>query len=77
MSSQVLVSCDPAHVDRIKEVARQREILAEPLGTTGGDILKIDIDEAPAVSVGLAELKQVWMSALGSALHVGSERNAN
>jgi phosphoribosylformylglycinamidine synthase len=77
ISSQVLVSCDPAHVDRIKEVARQREILAEPLGTTGGDILKIDIDEVPTLSVGVAELKQAWTSALESALHVGSERNAN
>jgi phosphoribosylformylglycinamidine synthase len=77
MSSQVLVSCDPAHVGRIKEVARQREILAEPLGTTGGDILKIDVDGVPAVSVGVAELKQAWTSALESALRVGSERNAN
>ena len=74
ISSQVLVSCDPDHVGRIQEVARQREIQAEPLGTTGGDILKIDIDGAPAMSVGVAELKQAWTSALDSALHVGSEK---
>ena len=77
MSSQVLVSCDLAHVDRIQEVAKQREILVEPLGTTVGDSLKIDIDGVPVVSVAVAELKQAWTSALESALHAGSERNAN
>jgi len=77
MSSQVLVSCDPAHVVRIQQVAKQREVLAMPLGTTVGGSLKISIDGVPVVSVAVAELKQAWTSALESALHAGSERNAN
>jgi phosphoribosylformylglycinamidine synthase len=73
MPSRVLVSCDLAHVCGIQEVAKQREILAVPLGTTIDDSLKISIDGVPVVSVAVAELKQAWTSALESALHAGSE----
>jgi phosphoribosylformylglycinamidine (FGAM) synthase-like enzyme len=73
MPSRVLVSCNLPHFGRIQEVAKQREILVVPLGTTIDDNLKISIDGVPVVSVAVAELKQAWTSALESALHAGSE----
>jgi phosphoribosylformylglycinamidine synthase len=71
--SRVLISCDLAHVGRIQQVAKEREILTIPLGTTVDDSLKISIDGVPVVSVAVAELKQAWTSALESALHAGSD----
>jgi phosphoribosylformylglycinamidine synthase len=73
MSSQVLVSCDPAHVGGIQQLAKQHEVDVTALGTTIDADLKISIDGAPAISCAVAELKQAWMSALESALHAGSE----
>ena len=70
MASQVLVSCDPAQVGRIQEVAGQRGISATALGTTVDGSFKISIDGVPAVSGEVAELKQAWTSGLETALQL-------
>jgi phosphoribosylformylglycinamidine synthase len=66
--SRVLISCDPTHVGRIQQLAKQCEIVAAPLGATVDGSLKIGIDGVPVISVAVAELKQAWTSALESAL---------
>ncbi len=73
MASQVLVSCDPAQVARIQQLASQRGISAAALGATVDGSFKISIDGVPAVSCEVAELKDAWTSALEAALHAGSD----
>jgi phosphoribosylformylglycinamidine synthase len=68
-ASRVLVSCDPVRRQTIQQVAARHSIQAEFLGTTGGEKLVIRFGEANAVSVYVADIKNVWAQALPSALH--------
>ncbi len=72
-ASRIVVSCDPAQVSRIKDVAEQFEIAADVIGETGGDRVEISLDGAVAISAGVSELNGSYESALESALRADAE----
>jgi phosphoribosylformylglycinamidine synthase len=67
-ASRVVISCDPANVERIKEVATKYGILVEGLGETAAQNLEIKVDGRPAISASIAELRDVYENALEAAL---------
>jgi len=67
-ASRVVLSCDPGKLARIKEVAAEYGLFADVLGETGGERVEIAMDGKSAVSATVAELNEVYESALEKAL---------
>ncbi len=67
-ASRVIVSCDPAHLARIKQVAGEFEISADLLGETAGDRVEIAIGGQAAISASVKELRAAYEGALEKAL---------
>jgi len=68
-ASRVLVSCVPGDRQTIQQLAAKHNIQAEFLGRTGGEKLVIRRGSSNAVSVYMADIKNVWAQALECALH--------
>ena len=68
-ASRVLVCCVPGDRQLIQQIAAKHTIQAEFLGRTGGDRLVIRRGPSDAVSVYIADIKNVWAQALECALH--------
>ncbi len=67
-ASRVIVSCDPAHLARIKQVAGEHEISADVLGETAGGRVEIAIAGQTAISASVEELRAAYEGALEKAL---------
>jgi phosphoribosylformylglycinamidine synthase len=63
-ASRIVVSCDPANVARIKEVAAPHGISAEVLGETVSGKIEIKVDDRIVVSANVAELRDEFEGAL-------------
>jgi phosphoribosylformylglycinamidine synthase II len=72
-ASRILISCDPAHVERIQQIAVKYALSAEPIGSTVPDNLEIRVDGKVAAAAAVSELKQSWSTALEDALHTELE----
>jgi phosphoribosylformylglycinamidine synthase len=67
-ASRIVISCDPANLARIKEVAAKQGISADKIGETVIGAIEIKIDGKPVVSAKIAELRDVYENALEGAL---------
>ncbi len=67
-ASRVVVSCDPAHLARVREMAAEYEIHADVLGETGSDRVEITMDGQSMISASIAELQDAYEGALEQAL---------
>jgi len=67
-ASRILLSCDPASVARIKEVAEEYGVAADVIGETIGDRLEISLDGNIVISAAIAELSAPYEGALEAAL---------
>jgi phosphoribosylformylglycinamidine synthase len=67
-ASRVIISCDPAKLARIQQVAADFEISADVLGETGGDQVEIEIAGQRVLSAGIEELRAAYEGALEKAL---------
>ena len=72
-ASRIVLSCDPAKVPGIQQVATKHAIAAEVIGETGSDRLEISIDGKVAVSAAVSELVEKYEGALESALRTDPE----
>jgi phosphoribosylformylglycinamidine synthase len=72
-ASRVVMSCDPAHLAGIKEVAAKYGLAVDVLGETVSDQFELKLDGQLVVSAPLAELRDVYESALESALRTEPE----
>jgi len=72
-ASRIVVSCDPAHVSRIKEIAHEHSIAAEQIGETIPDRLEILLDGNVVVLAAVSELSAAYEGALESALRTDPE----
>ena len=68
-ASRVVISCDPAKTQDIKNIAQVGGVTAEVLGTTSTDNLEIKRAGRTLVKATVSELKKVWSEALKIALH--------
>jgi phosphoribosylformylglycinamidine synthase subunit PurL len=67
-ASRILVSCDPANVERIKQIAAESQISADLIGQTIADRMEISLDGRILISFIVSDLKQAHESALESNL---------
>jgi phosphoribosylformylglycinamidine synthase len=67
-ASRIVISCDPANLARIKQVAAKHGISAEQLDETGSGNLEIKVDGGIVVSASIADLRDVYENALERAL---------
>jgi phosphoribosylformylglycinamidine synthase len=67
-ASRIVVSCDPATVPRIKQVAVKYDLLVDEIGHTGSDRIEIKLDGKPVITASVAELNDVYEAALENAL---------
>jgi phosphoribosylformylglycinamidine synthase subunit PurL len=72
-ASRILLSCDPANLSRIKEVAGKHGIAADVIGETIPDKLEISLDGKPVISAKVSELSAAYESALEAALRTDPE----
>jgi len=68
-ASRVLVSCVPGDRQAVQQIAAKHTIQTEFLGRTGGEKLVIQRGPSDAISVYIADIKNVWAQALECALH--------
>jgi phosphoribosylformylglycinamidine synthase subunit PurL len=67
-AGRILLSCDPKHVERIKQVAAKHGISAEAIGETISERLEISVDGVNVISCSISELSAAYESALEAAL---------
>ena len=63
-AGRIVVSCDPAQVARIKQVAGKYGISADLLGETASDRVEIRVDGQPAISALVTDLRDEYEGAL-------------
>jgi phosphoribosylformylglycinamidine synthase len=72
-ASRVLISCDPANVERIQQIAIQFGLSADRIGNTIADQVEIQVDGVTVAAAGVSELREAWANALERALHVETQ----
>jgi phosphoribosylformylglycinamidine synthase II len=72
-ASRIVISCDPANVARIKQVAEKHGSAAEVIGETIPGRLEISLDGKVVISDPVAELSAVYEGALELALRTDPE----
>jgi phosphoribosylformylglycinamidine synthase subunit PurL len=72
-AGRILISCAPANVSRIKEVAAKDGVSADVIGETGTEKLDILLDGQMVVSAAISDLSEAYEKALEAALRTDSE----
>ena len=72
-ASRILLSCDPAKVSRIQQLAGKHGVAADVLGETTADRLEVSLDDRVVVSASISELSHTYEVALESALQADPE----
>jgi phosphoribosylformylglycinamidine synthase len=72
-ASRVLLSCDPANLSRIEQVAGRHGIVADEIGETIPEKLEISLDGTTVISARVAELSAAYEGALEAALRTDPE----
>jgi phosphoribosylformylglycinamidine synthase II len=67
-ASRVVVSCDAAHLARLREMAAEFGVHADVLGETGSERVEITMDGQSMISASIAELRDAYEGALERAL---------
>ena len=72
-ASRIIVSCDPASLTRIQEIAGRHGIAADVIGEAIPARLEIALDGKPVISAAISELREAYENALESALRTDPE----
>jgi phosphoribosylformylglycinamidine synthase subunit PurL len=72
-ASRIVVTCDPASLERIQQTARQHGIVASVLGETIPERLEMSLDGKTIASAEVSELSLAYESALESSLQTDPE----
>jgi phosphoribosylformylglycinamidine synthase subunit PurL len=72
-ASRILVSCDPSHVARIKEVAGRSGVSADVIGETIAEKLEVSLDGKTVIHSSVSELEESYETALEAALKTDPE----
>ncbi len=72
-ASRILLSCDPANVARIQQIAEKHGIEANVLGETIAEQMELSLDGRGIISVAVSDLNQAYESALESTLRTDPE----
>jgi phosphoribosylformylglycinamidine synthase subunit PurL len=69
-AGRIVISCDPAHLARIKQVAKKHGIFADELGETVPGTLEVKIDGQVAISGSVSDFNENYEGALERALRI-------
>jgi phosphoribosylformylglycinamidine synthase subunit PurL len=72
-ASRIVLSCDPANVSRIQQIAEKHGISADVLGETIPERLEVSVDGKVVVSAAVSDLDLAYESALESTLRTDPE----
>ncbi len=72
-ASRIVVSCDPTHLARIKEISAKFGVAADVIGETIPERLEIVLDGKTVIWSTISDLKDSYEAALQSALRTDSE----
>jgi len=72
-ASRIVVSCDPANLTRIKEVAGKYGVAEDVIGETIPERLDISLDGSQVISAAVSDLSAAYEGALESALRTDPE----
>jgi phosphoribosylformylglycinamidine (FGAM) synthase-like enzyme len=72
-SSRILISCDPEHAERIKQVAEEFGVSAEVIGEAIPERIEISLDGKVVIAAAVSELGKAYESALETALRTDPE----
>ncbi|MGO9641940.1 MAG: AIR synthase-related protein, partial [Candidatus Acidiferrales bacterium] len=72
-ASRIVVSCDPANLTRIKEVAEKHGVAPDVIGETIPERLDISLDDSQVISAAVSDLSAAYEGALESALRTDPE----
>jgi phosphoribosylformylglycinamidine synthase II len=75
-ASRVVVSCDPACLERVREKAAEYGLHADVLGETDLDRVEITMDSQSLVSASIAQLREVYEGPLERALRTEASSGA-
>jgi phosphoribosylformylglycinamidine synthase len=75
-ASRVVLSCDPAKLARIQQVAEEYDLFADVLGETSGELVEVAVDGKSIISATIAELNGAFEGALEKALRAEPSRAA-
>jgi phosphoribosylformylglycinamidine synthase len=67
-AGRIVISCDPANLGRIKQIAKQYGIFADELGETVSETIEIKLDGRRVISARVSELIDEYEGALERAL---------
>ncbi len=67
-AGRVVISCDPANVARIQQIAANYGVLAEIIGETTSGNFEIKVDGKPRVSASIEDMRKIYESALEGTL---------
>src|SRR5262249_55054316 len=67
-ASRIVISCDPANMKRIKEIATKHGVFADMIGGTVPGQLEIKVDGHVVISASIVELRDVYENALEQTL---------
>ncbi len=67
-ASRVVLTCDPKHLARIKQLAEEFEVFADAIGETGSDRVEISVGDQKVISAGVQELRDSYEGSLEKAL---------
>ncbi|MGA7289800.1 MAG: AIR synthase related protein, partial [Terriglobales bacterium] len=76
-ASRIVISCDPSHLPRIKQVVEEHGVFADVLGETEPDRLEISVDGEPVISASVGELREAYEGSLEKALRTEPGGAAN
>jgi phosphoribosylformylglycinamidine synthase len=63
-ASRVIVSVDPAHLDRLLSRAQSCGVAATLIGRTGSSRIRIAVGGDTLIDVAVAEAEQIWKTAI-------------
>ena len=72
-ASRIVLSCEPAKVARLQEIAEKYSIAADVIGETIPERLEISLDERTVVSAAVSDLSAAYERALESVLRTEPE----
>jgi phosphoribosylformylglycinamidine synthase subunit PurL len=72
-ASRILISCDPGHLSRIKEIAARYGVTVDAIGETIPDRLEITLDGKLVISAPVTKLSEAYEEALESSLKADAE----
>jgi phosphoribosylformylglycinamidine synthase len=72
-ASRIVLSCDPANVARIQQIAEKLGVAADVIGETIADRLELSLDGKPVLSAPIVDLSTTYERSLESALRTDSD----